>query len=268
MGKSITKFLKINGTSWAYTLSGKGQCLVFLHGWMCNQTFWNNQLNIGKGYQYLTLDFPGHGHSDKLHRSCSIKQVSQDVIRILEKLEINRPVLIGHSMGGMIAQQICLEAKELFDALILVSTIAADTENQLISKRIQVDTNKIGFLASFNQHFEAWFSTKTPKKVRQRVKSQMLLTEEATSLAWVNSYALFDLRDHLKEVPCPTLIIGTQSDNSAPPAQSKELAALIPNSFLTMIDDCGHFPMIEKPNELNRVIKSFVKRLERTYKDE
>ena len=257
----MTQFLKINGTSWAYTLSGKGRCLVFLHGWMCNQTFWNNQLNTEKGYQYLTLDFPGHGQSDKLHRSRSIRQIAQDVIRILKKLEINQPILIGHSMGGMIAQQVYLEAKERFDALILVSTIAADTKNQLISKRIQTDTNKLGFLASFDLHFEAWFSTKTPNEVRQRIKSQMLLTEEVTSLAWVNSYALFDLRDRLKEVSCPTLIIGTKSDSSAPPAQSKQLATLIPNAFLTIIEDCGHFPMSEKPNELNKAIKSFLKNL-------
>ena len=264
MANPMTQFLTINGTSWAYTLSGKGRCLVFLHGWMCNQTFWNNQLNIEEGYQYLTLDFPGHGQSEKFHRSRSIKQVAQDVIRILEKLEINQPILIGHSMGGMIAQQVYLEAKERFDALILVSTIAADTENQLISKRIQTDTNKLGFLTSFNIHFEDWFSTKTSNKVLQKVKSQMLLTEEATSLAWVDSYTLFDLRDRLKEVTCPTLIIGTKSDNSAPPAQSKELATLIPNAFLTIIEDCGHFPMSEKPNELNKAIKSFVKRLNPT----
>jgi len=257
----MSGFLSVNNVRLAYTLSGQGTCVVLLHGWMCNQSFWSEQseLLVGHGYQCLTLDFRGHGRSEVPTAGYSIKQLVNDLREVLKSLAIDQVVLIGHSMGGMVAQQFSLEHGEQVMGLVLVTTIAADRDNRLISKRIAVDSCHMQFSAAFHRHFDSWFSSSTRDGVRDRAKAQMLLTPADPSLALVRSYGCFDQTDRLGDIHIPTLVIGTESDHSTPASQSRELAELIPKARFVLIEDCGHFPMLENPEKLNQELLCFVR---------
>jgi len=250
----MSNAISVNGVRYAYTLSGQGGVVVFLHGWMCNQEFWRLQCDLlsSQGYRCLALDFRGHGKSEVTNAGYSIEQLADDVWEILKALNIDQVVLVGHSMGGMVAQQFCQDHAEQVRGLVLVTTLAADRGNRLISKRIELDSRQEKFSVAFDRHFDLWFSNRTSGDVHAGVKTQMRLTPELPAQALVRSYAGCDPTDRLQKIRSPTLVIGTQSDHSTSASCSQELAQLIPGSDLVLIDDCGHFPMQEKPEEISQ----------------
>lgn len=187
----MSNAISVNGVRYAYTLSGQGGVVVFLHGWMCNQEFWRLQRDFfsSQGCGCLALDFRGHGKSEVTNAGYSIEQLADDVWEILKALNIDQVVLVGHSMGGMVAQQFCLNHAEQVRGLVWVTTLAADRGNRLISKRIELDSRQEKFSVAFDRHFDLWFSNRTSGDVRAWVKTQMRLTPEAPALSLVRSYA-------------------------------------------------------------------------------
>ena len=252
--------VEANGVRLAYTLCGRGADVVFLHGWMCNRTFWQRQCRelAGRNFRCLAVDFRGHGDSEAPAGGYAVEQLADDVSALMATLEIGPAVIVGHSMGGMVAQHFCLERPEQTAALVLVATIASDPEDRLISKRIFSEARQTGFSRAFDRHFDAWFAPGAPRSVRSWVRSQMRSTSEDLGLELVGSYSRFDLTRRLGEIRRPTLVIGTRSDDSAPPGQSLRLAELIPDARLALIEDCGHFPMLEKPEPLSRALLAFL----------
>ena len=252
--------VEANGVRLAYSLCGRGADVVFLHGWMCNRTFWQRQCRelAGRNFRCLAVDFRGHGDSETPAEGYSIEQLAGDLSAMMAALEIGPAVIVGHSMGGMVAQHFCLERPEQTAALVLVATIASDAEDRLISKRIAADARRMGFSGAFDRHFDAWFSPGASHAVRGWVKRQMRSTPDDLGLQLVGAYSRFDLTRRLGEIRRPTLAIGTRSDDSAPPGQSRRLAELIPGARMALIEDCGHFPMLEKPESLSGALLSFL----------
>ena len=252
--------IEVNGVRLAYSLCGQGAGVVLLHGWMCNRSFWQRQCRelAGRNFRCLAVDFRGHGDSDAPAGGYSIQQLAAEVSTMMAALEFGPAVIVGHSMGGMVAQHFCLERPEQTAALALVATIASDAEDRLISKRIASDATRMGFQRAFDRHFDAWFAPGAPESVRGWVKRRMRSTSDELGLQLVGDYSHFDLTGRLGEIRHPTLVIGTRADDSAPPAQSLRLAELIPGARLALIEDCGHFPMLEKPELLSRALLPFL----------
>ena len=252
--------VEVNGVRLAYSLCGQGAGVVLLHGWMCNRSFWQRQCRelVGRNFRCLAIDFRGHGDSEALAGGYSIEQLADDVSAVMAALEFGPAVIVGHSMGGMVAQHFCLGRSEQTAALVLVATIASDAEDRLISKRIASDATRMGFQRAFDRHFDAWFAPGASESVRGWVKTQMRSTPDELGLELVGAYSRFDLTGRLGEIRHPTLVIGTRSDDSAPPGQSRRLAELIPGARLALVEDCGHFPMLEKPELLSRALLPFL----------
>ena len=252
-------YARIDGVKMAYTLRGRGPALVLLHGWACNRGFWRQQIPLlARTHQFLAPDFRGHGGSDVTEEHCTIEQLAEDVHGLTEALDVGRFVLVGHSMGGMVAQQFCLSHGDHVAGLVLVTTIAADAEDRLISKQIEKDSAGAGYREAFDRYFSGWFGPAADAEVARRVREEMLRTPESVALDLVRSYWRFDLRSHLSALAMSTLVIGAACDASAVPVQSAMLADLIPAARLAVIGGAGHFPMLEMPEEFNNVLTEFL----------
>lgn len=251
--------VQVDSVRLAYSLSGNGPWMVLLHGWMCNRSFWRETVKplVDHGFRCLRLDFRGHGDSEIPNSGYSIAQLAADVGLALDSLGVRSTVLVGHSMGGMVAQQLCLERPDLVKGLALVATIAADRGNQLISKRMEVESGDLGFRAAFEKHFHAWFSSDADPARVAWARREMLRTPPHVALDLVRSYRNFDLIHRLEEIEAPALVIGCWSDDSAVPEESRILARKIPGAHLKGLDGCGHFPMLERPEKLSRMLLSF-----------
>jgi pimeloyl-ACP methyl ester carboxylesterase len=251
--------VNVNGVKIAYTLAGHGKVLLFLHGWMCNRQFWKQQIEFfSQNHRVLALDFRGQGESDVARDGYTIEGLAADVFAVVKMLDIEVAMVVGHSMGGMVAQEFCRRYPHKVSGLVLVTTIAADLQDRLISKRIEKESAALGFEKAFLKYFAGWFATQTGRDIVDWVRAEMLKTPESVGLDLVRAYSRFDLRAYLPGFRVPCLVIGARADDSAVPVESQTLASLIPGSRLVMIEACGHFPMLEKPDEFQNIVNRFL----------
>lgn len=113
-----------DGVEITYDSRGQGEiALVFIHGWACDRSFWREQLDAFAGdYRVVSLDLAGHGESGADRTSWSAASLAEDVQAVVEKLDLNKVILVGHSLGGPVA----LEAARLMPGRVL-AVIGVDT---------------------------------------------------------------------------------------------------------------------------------------------
>ena len=242
-----------------YNLNGTGPPIVLLHGWLCNRTFWKEQLSIlSVDHQVLSLDLRGHGESDSPERGYDLETLAHDVHTVINTLGLRPTTMVGHSMGGIVAQHMAINYPEDIAGLILVTTTGAAAEDTLISKRIIAAANELGYESALLQHYIDWFHPTTNINLMKWVIGQMLLTPKHVARRLVAAFGNTDFRDHIKHIDTPTLVLGASSDVSTPESRSRELFHLIPKANLTVIEDAGHFVQLERPHQFNGAIRQFL----------
>ena len=167
----------------AYTLKGAGPTTVLIHGWACNRRFWKEQIPaLARSHRVLALDLRGHGDSEVPDHGYTLSQLAEDVHTLIGDIGLGPVTVVGHSMGGMVAQEMALSYPDDLSALVLVATTAADPEHTLISKRIADNARELGFRAAFLREFPGWFSPNASRELVEWAKEQMLLTPERVAL--------------------------------------------------------------------------------------
>jgi 3-oxoadipate enol-lactonase len=248
-----------DGSEMAYSICGSGDPVILLHGWACNSSFWHHQISVlAKTHQVIAIDFRGHGQSSIPQSGYTIARLTADIRELIVQLELSPAIVIGHSMGGMVAQQYAILHPEDVNRLILIATAANATGKVLISVAIADESKKTDYCQSFNTHFSHWFTSNSSPQLMSWVRDQMLQTPEEVALNLVDSYRGLDLRSRLPSINLPTLVIGARGDTSTPPTASEVIARLIPEARCIVIDGAGHFVQLERPDEVNNAIREFV----------
>ena len=104
-------------------VEGHGQPIIFIHGWAASQRFWKHQVDyFSQRYQVITYDLRGHGDSDKPKQGYYVEDHVFDLAQIIQGLKLQVPILVGHSLGGLIALQFALDYPEGLKALVVVGT--------------------------------------------------------------------------------------------------------------------------------------------------
>ena len=252
-------FVTVAGVSLAYTLSGAGPNIVLLHGWCCNRRFWREQIAaLEKDHRVLALDFRGHGDSEAPAGGYTIARLADDVSDAMAALGVSPATVVGHSMGGIVAQDLVLMHPDQVVGLVLVTTLAADPERNLISRRIARDATCDGFETALVRHFPGWFTPDSDAELMGWTKAEVLRVPAQIALALVADYQDIDYRPRLNEVRVPTLVLSASADTSTPEARSEELATSIPDATLVTVPGSGHFVQLERPTEVNEALRSFL----------
>ena len=112
-----------DGVKVYYESFGQGLPIVFLHPWSTNRYIWTNQLlEFARNHQCIVVDHRGHGLSDKPAEGYGIGEMAADVVAILDDAGIDRAVLVGNSIGGMVAMQTSLDAPERVIGNLILSS--------------------------------------------------------------------------------------------------------------------------------------------------
>ena len=122
MVTATTKLATREGVRLAYSDTGSdGPALVLIHGWTCNRGHWRNQVaELSEDHRVVTLDLRGHGDSDKPEQDYTIAGFADDVAWLISEPGLTRPVVVGHSMGGVIAAQLERKHPEATPGIVLV----------------------------------------------------------------------------------------------------------------------------------------------------
>ena len=250
----------------AYQAAGHpdSPALVFLHGIGGAARGWRNQLEcFGDRCRAIAWDMPGYGGSTPL-RDVSIATLADALKDFLRTVDAVKPVLVGHSIGGMIVQQLLKSEPRIAGAVVLAQTSPAfgkpdgDWQKQFIEARLgPLDRG-------------ATMASLAPTLVRELVgddpdpaglelaRDCMASVPEKSYRAAMMALMGFDLRHALKDISVPTLLLSGSKDNNAPAPMMAKMASHVRGSTYVELEGAGHLANLERPHEFNAVISDFL----------
>ncbi len=254
----VTEKIEVNGNNIACFVSDSQQQppLVFLHGAGSTHEIWQTQwLYFKDRAKVIIPDLPGHGDSSG-NSYDSIDAYANIVVKLAEKLQISRFVLIGHSMGGAISQRIAISHPELLAGLVLVATGARLRVSPQVFLAIKTDYKRYVEIASS-------FSMSTSAEKQTRALFEEMLSHSSAQAAHDDFTACdrFDVMDTIANIRTKNLIIVGDKDMMTPIKYAQYLNQKIEASQLEIINEAGHMVMMEKAGEVNTAIEKFLRSL-------
>ena len=229
--------------------------VIFVHGAGQSVHCWKHQFGLSeelKHYNLIFIDLPGHGKSEG-EGFKSIKEYSDFLQSFVTEMGIREYVLVGHSMGGRITQVNLVDHPHNSIGAVLVGT----------GPRIRVTRHAIELATKSFKDFadmaaENSFSKSSPLELKNEFKELLLKSNPETAANDLKACNEFDTTDILLKIKVPTFIITGKEEKLAPIKNSVRLKNLIDNSRMEIIEGAGHFVMLEKPAEFNRILKEFL----------
>ncbi len=249
-----------DGVSIAYTVSGEGSpALIFIHGWMCDQTFWSAQVDaFASTNTVVTVDIAGHGLSGTNREGWPLLAFGGDVQAVVEHLDLDEAVLIGHSMGGSTA----LEAARLMPDRV-IGVVAVDSLQDADAKYDPDQLNTA--LASYEKDFAgtclqfttSMFLENADPALVERVTTDMCDASPEIAIALLREFFNYELGPALAAVNVPVRYINADMYPTNPEVNQK----YNPDFSGFIVPNVGHFLMMEKPEEFNELLKQVVENL-------
>jgi 3-oxoadipate enol-lactonase len=243
---------------------GQGPALLFLHGIGGDAACWRPQLEaFSDCYRALAWNMPGYGGSASLPEM-TFPALAEALLRLLDRLDIARVHLVGHSMGGMVAQEFAATRPDRLRSLVLVATSAAfgradgDWQREFLASRFgPLDQGRS--MADLASEIVAGLVGEAPDPVgvAQAIRS-MAEVPEATYRAALRCLLTFDRRDALGRIEVPTLLLAGERDQTAPSAVVERMAARIPQARFLVLPRAGHLANLEQPLLFNWALRDFL----------
>lgn len=252
----------------AYVEQGRGgDTLVFLHGVGGGHAAWDDQLPYFArlGYRAVAWDQPGYGASP-LVEPYDLEHVAHALRALIERLGDAPVVLVGHSMGGFVAQEAYARFPQHIKALSLCFTSAAfggtgsDFQRQFIAARIAPLDQGRSMAEISAQLMPAMRGSKSLTGGLERSERIMAGVLPGTYRRSVALLTTFDRRALLPRIEVPTLVLAGAEDRTAAPSLMLRMAHKIPGAEYVLLDGCGHLGPMDQPDEFNRALAAFLER--------
>jgi pimeloyl-ACP methyl ester carboxylesterase len=249
-------YLELNGERIYYALQRNqvdGVPVMLLHGAGENHLVWPIGLRRLPGTIVYSIDLPGHGKSAGVGRS-TIAHYANWVVSFLDALHIPAALFIGHSMGGAIAQQLALTHSDRVTALVLVATSA---KLRVAPQLLELAQNDFPAAVELVSEWE-WGPT-APAEIKELGKQQLLTNSPAVMLDDYRACDTFDVREQVKTITAPTLIIAGEADRMTPLKYAAFMAEQIPQAHLCAVPEAGHMVMLEAARLVTQVVLDFLR---------
>lgn len=264
--KGYNLSVNVNNIDISYDDLGEGLIpIVFLHGFPFDRTMWQEQLDFLKStHRVIAYDIRGFGKSIDEESHLSMDLFANDLILFIEKLDLEKVILCGLSMGGYIALNAMKRFPSRFEALILSDTqCIADSYDAKVNRYKNISDIKEFGASNFNEGFikkvfhESTITNK-PELVEQLrnvvfSNSQHIISQGLLALAERSESCSF-----LEDISIPTLIICGREDVVTPLMESKFMNKNIKGSVLHVISNAGHVSNLEEPIKFNKHLRDFL----------
>lgn len=258
----------IKGIKIDYRDQGTGVPVVFIHAFPLNQSMWDDQVTaISSICRTITLDLRGFGSSDVPDGPYSMDQMAADVRGLVTELGINKPVLVGLSMGGYISFAFYRNYPDAVRAMVLADTRAsADTEEGR-EKRIESAerAEREGARAIADDMVSLALAPSTvenhPDVVQRMREMAEANSPKGIAAAQRGMARRRDSRDLLAQISFPVQIIAGSEDKLTSVREAESMRDGIPNARFQTIEGAGHLSNLERPREFNSVLVDFIKSL-------
>lgn len=249
--------LQRDGVKLAYVDEGKGEpAFVFMHGWTCNRSYFKPQHDHFKAkHRVVSVDLRGHGESDKPKGPYSIRQYADDVAWLIGKLDLDRPVVLGHSMGGVAALELAAEHPQSVRAIVMVDPAPFLWSPEFISLLTNMaDSSEAGNQQPRRDFINMLFLPTSPADLKARIVDEMSSAPAHVAAGAMRGLLAYDGVAVAKKVSLPALHIA-----ATPPLNPPHMMAeWLPHAVNGWTVGAGHFNMLEAPNQVNDMIERFV----------
>lgn len=245
---------------------GEGIPVVLIHGLGLSGAIWNRvRDSFGPGYRLVLVDLRGAGGTRELvQRELSLEQWATDLGALLAALEIERPVLVGHSLGASVALKYALERPDDVRALVL---IGADANLSNLAPRMLASAERIEAMGmeawvaeywSANPPFSAASLQRDPE-ILEEYRSLLLRNDAADYVRQCRAIAAAEsLGDRLGQVKQPALVLIGGSDDRTLPEHGRRLASDLADARVVELADVGHTVPLEAPAETSAAMRAFL----------
>jgi pimeloyl-ACP methyl ester carboxylesterase len=248
-------FLTRDGTRLFYTDSGSGDPpLLFVHGWCCDSSYWRAQAPaFRRTHRIVTTDLRGHGRSSKPEQEYTMDGFCQDLEWLMDELDLRKPVVIGHSMGGLIALLLARRKKRALGGLVMVDASLHVAMSQPAIDGLLQGIASPAYRAAAQLLIESFFRPTSPKAVRAELTERMLRTPQHVLAPALRSLAA-EMRPPPLELGIPSLFI----DAGRTFDELKLIEATVPGIEIGRTVGAGHFNMIEAADQVNGMLRMFL----------
>lgn len=273
MTDGISKqFVEVDGLKIAYLAGGRGEPILFVHGWPTFSYLWRRQVPaLAERFQVYALDLPGFGDSDKpAEVDYTLNFYAGILTGFLDVLSVERVTLVCHDLGGSIALLWAVRQPERLARLVITDTVPYPDLPLMI--RLMLPAARLpglGQMLVSRYGLRLMFQLGT---AGQGVVTDQLvatydrpLTETPGArrtllriLAGTEPAEVGEIAGNLDRISGPTLIVWAEKDPSAPLSIARRLHTDIRGSLLRTIPDCGHFLTEDRPDEVNRLLLEFL----------
>lgn len=246
-----------DGIHIAYEAYGEGTpALVFVHGWSCDRSYWAGQLQpFSRQFKVVAVDLAGHGESGLGREAWTMGAFGGDVAAVVEKLGLERIILIGHSMGG----DVIVDAARRLPGRV-AGLVWIDTYKQLGTPRTPEQLQ--AFLAPFRANFveatrafvRGMFSPSSDQPLVERVAADMSAAPPAVALGALESAVSFDRQIPLalQELNLPVVAISPDD----PPTDIASMGRY--GVEVVFMSGVGHFLMMEDRERFNPLLRTVI----------
>lgn len=242
------------------------RAVVFLHGIGGAARGWLPQLDsfAAAGLHAVALDLPGYGARPPV-RGMTFEDLAADLEHTIDRHGLKRPILVGHSMGGMIAQTALRRRPDGYGGAVLVGTSpafgnpAGDFQKKFVADRLEpLESGKS--MAELAASMVDGMMGPSPEAAGRAIAIEtMSATPASTYRAAVHCLVTFDERANLPYIRVPVLCLVGANDRNAPPVVSEKMASKIPDGQYVCLPGLGHLPNLEAPKTFDAAVIPFIK---------
>jgi pimeloyl-ACP methyl ester carboxylesterase len=242
-----------------YKLYGKGEVsLVFVHDWCTNMKYWEEQIpSFGVNFKVVTLDLAGHGQSGIGRTTWTMEAFGEDVAAIVEKLDLQKVVLVGHGMGG----PVILEAAKLIPDRA-IGLVGADSFNDLYLEGVEEGQIQLAmrpyqenYQEQIREHVRlSWFSPNSDHGQMSKIILDMIKTPKEVVLGALEELQRYDAAESFKQVQLDVRGVQTTHMNVSYNVTQTHAKSI----WVEYLDGLGHFIMLEDPQAFNRHLANFI----------
>jgi pimeloyl-ACP methyl ester carboxylesterase len=264
--------IETNGIHIAYQDQGDGQALVLIAGVGYGSWFWHKITpGLAERYRVITFDNRGAGGSDKPEGPYSVPLMAADTIGLMEALALKEASLLGHSLGGFIAQEVAVARPDLVGRLVLASTNHGGSNVvPMTPEALEVLTNREGdpvelVKRGIQVSTAPGFAQEHPRVVKELMDYRFTspvpppqYQAQVFAGAGMASLTEEQIEKRMAAIQAPTLILFGEHDNVVPPGNADLMAQKMPRARVEIIPGAGHIFPIEKPEETMAVVAAFL----------
>jgi pimeloyl-ACP methyl ester carboxylesterase len=247
-----------DGVSLAFDDVGRGdQTLVFVHGIACHRGFWATQVRYFAGsHRVVAVDLRGHGESSAPHQRYTMRGFADDVMWLCGQLQVVRPVVIGHSLGGLVALELAAAYPDWPRAAVLIDSVLLPDGHRVADvDQLVGDLRGPGAEPALRHYFAGFFGPYDQPRNRAWILEEAVRTPPyVTSSVWEESMTSWDEVGALKRCQVPLLYLDAGTQN----ADLEHARQLQPSMIVGKTVGSGHFSPLEVPDQVNAMIDRFL----------